>query len=336
MDQGAQQEAVSGFTCRICGDEERKRVYRCREMMFGLREEFEYVECASCGCLQISGLPEDMGRYYPAQYYSLSLRAQAAVRGRLRSFLIEQRLDSYLGNFNPLGRLLRFVVGEAYFNDPVAQHIPLSPRFAILDVGCGNGKRLLDWHRCGFSRLEGLDPYIDSDIRYENGVMVRKAELSEIDGSYDFVMANHSVEHIWNQQEVFRHLFRLLKPERYALVGVPVIPSRPWERFGVNWYGLDAPRHFYLHTRRSIEWLARDAGFELASVHFDEGSDHYWASVQYQNDIAALDSRSYNYGNNPAGHTFSPEQIAEFERLAIEDNETGRAAQARFYLFKRR
>jgi len=31
-----------------------------REMMYGFRDEFIYIECSECGCLQIAEIPEDI------------------------------------------------------------------------------------------------------------------------------------------------------------------------------------------------------------------------------------------------------------------------------------
>jgi hypothetical protein len=55
--------------CQICGNARDNRLHRAREMMLGLRDEFEYVECAACSTLQIKAIP-DLSRYYPRDYYS--------------------------------------------------------------------------------------------------------------------------------------------------------------------------------------------------------------------------------------------------------------------------
>jgi len=33
-------------------------------------DEFNYILCANCGCLQIEKAPDDMSKYYPRGYYS--------------------------------------------------------------------------------------------------------------------------------------------------------------------------------------------------------------------------------------------------------------------------
>src|ERR1035437_10617754 len=58
------------MNCRICQSAEVSLSVVTREMMFGLRDEFTYFECAVCGCVQIQDIPADLGRYYPQNYYS--------------------------------------------------------------------------------------------------------------------------------------------------------------------------------------------------------------------------------------------------------------------------
>ena len=48
--------------CKICGNERSNREYKIKEMMFGFRDEFSYMLCANCGCLQIKD-KGDTNRY---------------------------------------------------------------------------------------------------------------------------------------------------------------------------------------------------------------------------------------------------------------------------------
>ena len=55
--------------CRICGNTEKNLIHKAQEMMFGTRDEFDYLECSACGTLQIVEIP-DLSCYYPRDYYS--------------------------------------------------------------------------------------------------------------------------------------------------------------------------------------------------------------------------------------------------------------------------
>jgi len=38
--------------CQVCGNPSHNRTIVVEEMMIGLRDRFEYLECKSCGCAQ--------------------------------------------------------------------------------------------------------------------------------------------------------------------------------------------------------------------------------------------------------------------------------------------
>ncbi len=59
---------ISQLTCRICGTVGNHPIFVGREMMFGTQEAFEYFQCKSCDCLQITHIPKTLGAYYPSNY----------------------------------------------------------------------------------------------------------------------------------------------------------------------------------------------------------------------------------------------------------------------------
>ena len=46
-----------------------------------------------------------------------------------------------------------------------------------------------------------VDPYLDADIAYENGVKVMKAELPDLNERFDLVLMNYVFEHLPNPQK---------------------------------------------------------------------------------------------------------------------------------------
>jgi hypothetical protein len=58
--------------CAVCVNQQKNQAYFLSEMMFGLKDQFKYFECAVCGCFQIETIPIDMEKYYPDNYYSLN------------------------------------------------------------------------------------------------------------------------------------------------------------------------------------------------------------------------------------------------------------------------
>src|SRR5215212_7226945 len=117
--------------CRVCGNSSGNRVHRAREMFAGTRDEFDYVECAACGTLQIREVP-DLRPYYSGDYYSRRPPEQAAAAGLKKrlaqraGFFIGRRVGGYYrgrrrryGELrSPLGRLLAARAGRVVVGFP--------------------------------------------------------------------------------------------------------------------------------------------------------------------------------------------------------------------------
>jgi SAM-dependent methyltransferase len=338
---------MSEEACRVCGNSSGNRLHRAREMFAGTRDEFDYVECASCGTLQIREVP-DLRPYYSGDYYSLRLPEQAGGAGlrkrlaRRAASLIRRRVAGYycgrrrrFGELRrPLGRLLaagagRVVVGFPYYLKDTCLDLRLDPDSGILDVGSGSGGTLVALSHFGFRDLVGVDPFVASDVLYESGVRVLKAELSDLTRQFDLILANHSLEHVPDARRALRDMHRILKPGHYAVVRIPVV-ARAWLEYGVNWVQLDAPRHLFLYPARTFGSLAEETGFAIDEVAYDSTAFQFWGSEQYARDIPLADERSFFV--NPSNSVFTPEEIAAFDARAAELNRAGDGDQAVFYL----
>ena len=314
--------------CGVCGNGRGNRSFRAREMMFGFRDEFEYVECGACGCLQIVPIPADLGRYYPDDYYSF--KPASTRRSGLRQALLAHRTADQMGYSNPLGRLLTRLTGNELF--AWGRRAGVRREDSVLDIGCGSGWILSGMRRAGYTRLMGVDPYIPGDVQDGPGFRIAKMDASEVEGEFDFVMMHHAFEHVPDPAATLREIHRLLKPGKLALLRIPVADSYAWRTYGVNWVQLDAPRHLFLHTRRSIETLAAAAGLELVDVIHDSTGLQFWGSEEYARDIPHFDPRSV--ARDSPAPIFSRRELRRFEERAKELNRRGEGDQAGFYLRK--
>lgn len=314
--------------CRICGNASRNETFTAREMMYGTREQFDYLRCAGCGCVQIAEIPGDMSRYYPPDYYSF---APAAESGPLARFLQRRRARHVLGSRNVIGGLFARARGIPPTLDH-ARRAGIGPADAVLEVGCGNGERLLAMRDYGFVDLTGLDPYAAVAARKAPGFKILKTELSDHEGVYDFVMLHHAFEHMDDPAGVLERISRMLGRGGKALLRLPVAASEAFETYGRDWVQLDAPRHLYLHTPGSIGILAARAGLEVVETVYDSTAFQFWGSEQYRRDIPLRDERSY--AMNPAASVFGKAEIDRFEAQARRLNREGRGDQACFYLRK--
>jgi SAM-dependent methyltransferase len=296
-------------------------------MQFGTRDEFIYCECSNCGCLQLANPPENLSKYYPEDYFSFKIFKEKYIKEKLNIYR-----DQYsFGISNPIGKVLHKKLGDPTYvgwlkNTNVCLESP------ILDVGCGSGKLLYRMGNLGFRNLSGIDNFIDGDIIYKNGVKIYKKNLQEVDSKYDLIMMHHSLEHMDDQHSVFKKLTELLIPGKFLLIRIPTCSSFAWRNYRENWFALEAPRHFFNHSLKSIKFLFDKYGFELTKIQYDSRSIQLWGSEQYKLDIPLMDSKSYFV--NPTSSIFTQEQIDPFENETVRLNENSEGDQLVLFLKK--
>lgn len=296
--------------------------------MLGMKDDFTYIECAACGCLQIGSYPRDIGKYYPSSYYSFRSVTRVGLRGRVRTWLGQKRDRYVVFGRGRIGALL----DDRFGNEKVRQlaAFGLQSNASILDVGCGGGMLLRELRAIGFRSLTGIDAYIQKSFSPERGIQIRKSDLAAAAGSFDLVMLHHSLEHMPNQEEQLREVVRLMKPDGQCLIRVPLADSLAWSRYGTEWVQLDAPRHFYLHTRRSLQIVALRAGLDLVSMRDDSNNFQFVGSELYRRGISL--SSAVNHG---IFRFFSPDQISAFDNEAEALNREHRGDQGVFVFRKR-
>jgi SAM-dependent methyltransferase len=314
-------EPMPVHTCKLCNNAENNKTIIVEERMFNLRDRFEYIECDKCGCVQIGKIPDNMDRYYPKNYYSFAIQSTKTVFQylfmKVKHFLLKNLVKYRLGENNFLGFIAskRYTGRYYWINKKIC-----NTESKILDVGCGSGQLLIDMQKHGFKNLTGIDPYIATDIIYNSSLKIEKKYIHELHESFDFIMLHHSFEHMDNPEAVMKDIYRLLNPAGYALIRIPVASSYAHKKYGVNWYQLDAPRHFFIHTPTSVKNLAEKVGLELKPIVYDSNECQFIISENY---LAEK--------NIP----FSRKKRREFLKMAKELNVKAQGDQACFYIYKR-
>lgn len=296
-------------------------------MYFGTREEFDYLKCSACGCLHLINPPEDLSKHYPENYFTY----QQTVENKLKSLFNRFRDRAAIGESNFMGNfLLKFFGEPTYIKRFKLINIGFNDK--ILDVGCGKGILLYKMKQSGFSNVLGVDPFIKETIQYKNSLKIIKGDLSDIKEKFDLIMFNHSLEHMRNQFEIIKQAHMLLNNKKYLLIRIPVCDSFAFKHYKENWCSLDAPRHLFLHTKKSIQLLADKSGFQIIKISYDSRSWQFWGSEQYSKDISLSAENSYYV--NPKQSIFSTDDVKRFERETLRLNEIGEGDQAEFYLKK--
>ena len=315
--------------CRICGNAEGNTAHFPREMMFGTREAFEYLECARCGCLQIAAIPADLGRHYPSEGYYSYKRPKDKRDPSWLLALRRERTRYWLGEASLAGAFLGALSRHnEHFDWFRRAGVRLDSR--ILDVGCGAGRLLLQLQRDGFRSLLGADPFLGKDLDYGNGVRIQKRGIEALEGAYDLVMLHHSFEHLADPAAALAGLRQRLAPGATLLLRMPVADSHARRHYGTDWVNWDAPRHLHLHTRRSVEHLAAGAGLRLEDVVYDSGGQQFSSSELYRRGVPYVEHGKYRPGNRT--DAFTEEQWAGWAREADDLNGRGEGDTACYYL----
>lgn len=295
-------------------------------MMHGLRTEFEYFQCVSCGCLQITEVPDDLTRYYHDGYYSFSEGIRSKFNG-LGGFFrrCSVRYSIFKRGFlNYLGHLI-----FPYHRYDLFRGLRVTERSAILDVGCGNGmKFLFPLAEAGFTNLSGCDPFLESDIHYANGLRIQKSDIEGMSGKWDFITFHHSFEHVLNPSEVLAKIAGLLSEEGVCIVRTPTVSSYAWDTFGVDWVQLDAPRHIFIQSRKSLAYIAHQHGMEVFRAVDDSTHFQFVGSEKYLRNIPLRQKEKIGF----LGYFRYKLKKYKFKRRAKELNKDLRGDQSIFYL----
>lgn len=310
-------------SCQICGANFGRDAFKVKEMMLGTRDEFEYFQCESCGCIQIKDIPVNIAEYYPGdKYYSFNTPAtyfnkpwKNVIKG-IRDYIVlssNGKLSQRIGSLLKVDTLI-----------PIVAELDINKNTDILDVGCGTGVLLYALRNAGYKKLLGIDPFIDSDIYYENNLKILKSDIYCHDQLHDIIMMHHSLEHMPDHHKVFSQLNRLLKKNGKLFIRIPVV-GYAWEKYKTNWVQLDAPRHFFIHSKESIQILAEQHGFTMDKVIYDSAPFQFWGSELYEKNIPLT---------NAVSEYFSEKELLDFKDKSNQLNKERKGDQAAF-IFKK-
>jgi 2-polyprenyl-3-methyl-5-hydroxy-6-metoxy-1,4-benzoquinol methylase len=211
-------------------------------------EMFSYYRCLRCGALKLAPPPEDLDRYYPAEYYAMPRNRAAlvaAVGAERYKFEIVRRFASG-------GRLVE--IGPAIGG------------FAAMmqDAGYETSAIEMDAECCGF-------------LRRVVGIPVRETDdpVSALatDGPFDVVAMWHVIEHLPNPAEVLAAAASALRPGGIVALAAPNPDAFQFRVFGSRWTHLDAPRHLFLIPSEELVRIGQEHGLEVALLTTrDEGT----------------------------------------------------------------
>jgi SAM-dependent methyltransferase len=311
----------------------RTDVLTVRENMFGILEDFDYSVCADCGSLALISIPEDMGSYYPRNYYSVDLDPERAMGAPLVRQFAQLVIGSALWGRGVLSGMATAVIPRRQLRTLVSvlgsirrAGLNNGKETRVLDVGCGSGMLVFALGLAGVKDVVGVDPFMSSGRDLSTGGRLMQLDLSEVEGSYDLIMFHHSLEHVPDPEASLREALKRLTPGGRVLIRMPTPSSHAFETYGPAWVSLDAPRHLVVLSRPGLATMCERLGAGVLSVADDSTGFQFWGSEQYLRGIPLMDGQSVMV--KPRGAPFSRAQLQGWEKEAADLNRAGRGDQA--------
>jgi len=140
----------------------------------------------------------------------------------------------------------------------------------ILDVGCSNGRKLLDFRRRGY-QVFGVDMASDAICEanklFGEGFHCGSLDSARYDDDYfDYVRMDNTLEHIQDPFAVLHEVKRILKPGGSLFLYVPngaSISVRLLRGFSINSW---IPFHVVLYSPATLKATLGHAGFKKARI----------------------------------------------------------------------
>jgi 2-polyprenyl-3-methyl-5-hydroxy-6-metoxy-1,4-benzoquinol methylase len=291
--------------------------------MFGLGGSFSYVQCSNCKTLRIRHVPENIADYYQPFYHGTVALLPDMLGNPIKRWLIEARDKFELTGRGLAGELI--ASRKAAMDLRLVRPLQMKQGESILDVGCGQGRIIARMLSLGVI-AHGVDPFIDADIGSEaSGFWVRKGYLEDISQRYDAILMNHSFEHMPDPEHVLLEVRKRLNPTGRMLLRIPTISCEMWDRYGDRWYQLDAPRHYFLHSRRGIAMLADRTGWRIEKV-IDDSEKHQFVGSELYRMECPLNPLTEE-GKHRREELISQMDMAAFEEETKRLNAAGRGDQ---------
>lgn len=263
--------AAVGFVCPYCEGTNFTRLHSDVEDRLGVVPgKWGFLRCDRCGSARLDPFPgqTELAAYYP-QVYGFTPHL---AKSPLKRLLAASEYKLYYESQNRAQ--VRMVLKVIGYDGRKAK---------LLDIGCGNGLRLIEFARRGLEPFGAdFDPAAVEHVKTRLGIPAVQIDvttpLKHTFGpeTFDVLTAFYVMEHVIDVVGTLKAAATLVKPGGWIVTAVPLVDSFQSRFFGRRWSQVtEAPRHVTLPTRAGMERACRRAGLEDVRLI----ADSVWANA---------------------------------------------------------
>jgi SAM-dependent methyltransferase len=262
--------------CKVCGNREFNHLFNGRDRIHYLPGEFKLFRCRVCGLILLHPQlgEEELKKYYPEDYYS--------YKNLQRITLPRSKKDKIVYYLTHPVQALNCIFYSKLLG--LNKDLPSGPMTSILDIGCGDGRYLLEKRGSGCTcfgndiseaalmRLKKAAPEID--VRCGNLWHVGYPEKF-----FDMINLSNVLEHVTEVHKLLAEARRIAKDNGLLRIQVPNAASVTFLIFKKYWMPLEVPRHVYVFSLKNLKRLFESSGFEVVNSRTIEGPFSVTASI---------------------------------------------------------
>ncbi|MDF1584666.1 MAG: class I SAM-dependent methyltransferase [Methyloprofundus sp.] len=247
--------------CPICKKINPRVLYELYDDRYGYPGDYKLLECESCHHkfldhkFSSADLTDLYSNYYPRSSFSIDDFKPLEFKKGFKSW------------FNGEGRSAYTYVPE---------------NVTVLDIGCGFGQSL------AYHQSRGCDAFgveADSNIKRVAEKFGFNVKVGLFDPSdykpeiFDYVTMDQVIEHVTNPADVLNGINSILKDSGYLVLSFPNASGWAARFFGKKWINWHTPYHLHFYSKKSIQLLAKENGFEVVKSKTITSSE--WLNYQW-------------------------------------------------------
>lgn len=277
--------------CPACGKAGSRTIEAINWEYVGKGEEtYTYLVCDSCGTLFREETDIDYSQIYNGEYGSYEPISQLENKYIKRKIRKIRNSYVYLNKHKIVGKMINSILPAGKVSLPDKYLKQLAEEKTLLDVGCRYGHMVYKLYEAG-ANVHGIEPFLDKDIHYKNGLTIKKSYIKDVQEKYDIIFYDNVFEHLETPVEDLRAAGDKLKNRGVIVMVFPGYGDLT-KIFKENSYIIQPPQHVALYTEQGVENVARQAGLQINYIEKLPVLEWYLKSYWLKNKIG-LSGKSY-------------------------------------------